>query len=193
MATSTVTSSQRCLFMELPSEIRVMIYEAIAEAYAQDWLYIHLKDGCASGNSKTKELLALTWANRTMRQESIPVLYRNVQVNIEPDERGDTKPANNWLGVVDPAIISTISKFKIYPVKNCVCAIIIDLENLTSATSLQKCGKVHIHDPATTLMIEHDRYNIGEAIKAKLKLEKQRRVMSKPVLMSELRRKRVFV
>lgn len=113
MATSTATSSERCLFMELPPEIRVMIYEAIAEACAQDWLYIHLKDERASGNSKTKELLAFTWANRTMRRESIAILYRNVQLNIEPDEREDPNPAYDCLAVVDPAIISTISRFKI--------------------------------------------------------------------------------
>jgi hypothetical protein len=120
--------STRCSLLELPPEIRTMIYEALAQAQAkQVKTFIMQADTCYLSRSAVKAgTLART--NRQLRQESLSILYHGLDVDIYTATEEDRRQAEYWAeSVVETSLLKTINKYTLYPLASCRCRIEIDL------------------------------------------------------------------
>jgi hypothetical protein len=118
MDAATPDTNLRSFFLDLPAELRVMIYEECARPRLQLGRLVHHQLVPGLWHPFVKEeakYFALASVNRQIREESTPILYRNVQLFLYATEEA----ARLWIAGVDPAALSDIQSFVI--IFGCPC------------------------------------------------------------------------
>jgi hypothetical protein len=112
MDSATPDTNLRSFFLDLPVELRVMIYEECARSRWRLGRLVHHQLAPGGWQPCAKEevaYFALTSVNRQIREESTPILYRNVQLIVY----ATAETARRWIAEVDPAALSNIQSFMI--------------------------------------------------------------------------------
>lgn len=156
MSTIPIPNS-RCLFLELPPELRIQIYELLASTRSyRKWSG---KTVQVSNNSKTTnkwfaKKTPITWVNRQIRGESLSIIYANAEIWVW------TATAEHWESicywarhVADSAMLSSVKRICFFSLDFCACTIDIEQDSAgllvanvgtswtcDSSTELEKCG-----------------------------------------------------
>jgi hypothetical protein len=126
----TFERSQRCLFLELPPEVRIIIYEQLEQLQLPDLGNLCIEHPFVHLYGDVPKALALTQVNRQIRRESLPILYRNVHIRIETGSDKDQRCVDHWMESVDWAILHAVSKYTFYPFEHCYSGIVLHLGDL---------------------------------------------------------------
>lgn len=130
MATSHSQQGSRCLFLELPSEIRVIIYEEVAQQQPASNM-LALREFHGSVTREHAHHLALARVNRQIRQEPAPIVYRNLTIQVTVSSHTASRVrVRQWAERVDPNLVSAIQKSTLAPRHMCSCSIFFSLADL---------------------------------------------------------------
>ncbi len=92
-------------------------------------------------NSDAMRATALTRVSHLIREESIPILYQDFQIELEIATAADRRDAIFWVKrVMDPAIVSSISRYTFAPLAGCFCHCAIDLTDLGQPVRVVRDG-----------------------------------------------------
>lgn len=129
-----------CYFLKLPPEIRLMIYEyvAVPEPHGHDdpdymgkgFFVNNFVQLRSNGLRGTPKRVSITCTNRQIREESIPVLYRGLQYNLEATGDVDKQFLFGWLEALDPKVLSNITYFQVEACFTCGYGIALELSDL---------------------------------------------------------------
>jgi hypothetical protein len=100
------------MFLELPAEIRVIIYEEAIEHFAADHGYCPRINVTAPSSTQA---FALTQVNRLMRKETIPLLSKWVLFQIHANTDESRARGRSWLQSVDEEILEGRFRHPILP------------------------------------------------------------------------------
>jgi hypothetical protein len=177
MATSGV--QQRCFLLELPAEIRVLIYEELARQQPAG-LRLFIAQYIDYAISETSRHLALAGVNHQIRQESIPVLYRNIEIRISTSKNayGLVSPALPWTERVDPAILGAVQTFIFETGVGCRCGCMVALE----MSNIERPVQIGANDRCPSSKTKMYRKLAGPQVDKLEVVGGERRVMTKEVL-----------
>lgn len=136
MASSDSTENQRCCFLELPPEIRLMIYE---EVHKVDPPETELTIPTYVSNGAFARHAALTRVSRQIRLESSPVFYRNGVITIRTCKEYDRYHSHIWLKTTGSAVFAVLSSIKTKPRTDCRCGIQVIDGELQVTSICRKC------------------------------------------------------
>lgn len=121
----------KCSFLDLPPEIRNIIYQELAQAQAKHVKTFIIQAETCQFSRSAVQAGALTRTNRQLRQESLPILYHGFDMDIYTATDQDRRLAKYWAErVTEATLLKTIDIYTLYPVASCRCRIEIDLTNL---------------------------------------------------------------
>ena len=166
MAHSTPEQSRRCLFLGLPAEIRLIIYEHVYQLQYFGLATLRVEHPFVHLYEDSPKALALTQVNRQIRQETLSIIYRNVQISIELGSHEDRRCVDRWTERLDSAILEAVSEYAFYLLKGCQSVIMLHLGDLKNPvqTLLSPAWRFSNHPEALPV--------IGEKVKEEVqKLE----------------------
>ena len=104
--------TERCMFLELPAEIRVVIYEQAIEEYAAGHNFCCRMMIIASENTQA---FALTQVNRMIRKETLPLVSKFVLFQIHASTDKSRARTRKWLQHVDEEILEGVFGIQFFP------------------------------------------------------------------------------
>jgi hypothetical protein len=133
--------SSRCFFLELPAEIRVIIYQELVKLHSEDPLVIRVSKRYTCRCTFATKFTAITRVSHQIRRESRPIIYAPVRLKIHAETKEERYHASHWLNhTVNPTFLAIISKFRIYPVWHHTAAYVeIDLAQPHQPVSYAYC------------------------------------------------------
>ena len=102
--------------MELPAEIRLAIYEELASLHIATDFRLVMGLRIPEFKSRTGMSCAITRVNRQIRTESIPILYRNVEVRMFTGIESDRHQATRWVAeFADKDLLAAVKRYSFLP------------------------------------------------------------------------------
>lgn len=148
MATSPPDQNSKCFFLELPAELRNMIYQhaCLLHDLNSSQLYLNVKTRKISTHASTKPRIAwgLARTNRQIREEALPILYSEMTLIIcALDSAADTGAADSWLKIAHSSVLAAIPKIFVMvgsDGQDCGCTIYFRLTDLARPVRFHECG-----------------------------------------------------
>ena len=139
MSSAKSDQDSPCCFLELPTEIRLMIYEEYKRLSAPHKKYLFVDQLAGTKNRRFVELSAVTRVNSQIRQESLPIIYRDIILNIWTVLERDKKRARLWAEkIATSAVLASIVKFEFDSLRGCNASIKINLTCLEGPMTRMK-------------------------------------------------------
>ena len=115
-----MVTSGRCHFLELPVEVRLVIYDSLA-SFKQGYIgglvfgspVTGFSSRVAEHFSKMPTYLAITRVSRQIRTESVPTMYSNIDCCIWNTNLGKSN-IHEWLTAVDPQAVASVFKISLF-------------------------------------------------------------------------------
>ena len=118
-AQAEIATTERSSFLQLPTELRNIIYDHLAQCHKSETkqpsrfgfgrrLYYSPKQSDQQHEVMRKHV-AITQVSRQIRQESLPILYRELEYIIFINKHSE-RTVRDWLEVADPLALASIRK-----------------------------------------------------------------------------------
>ena len=142
MDSSTNEQGPRSFMLELPPEIRLMIYEELTKLHPPDSNFIYLErcKGTGYNNLQNAALTAITRVNHQIRREAIPILYRGLEIVVQISTEKDQRAVHQWLANASPALLQAVRTYSFYTTRYCVCPCLTEVCLLDSGYSVELPG-----------------------------------------------------
>lgn len=193
MSTTTERNS-RCLFLELPPELRIPVYQSIA-ATPKSTEKLSRKIIQVSSESKDRnewfaKATTITRVSRQIRHESLPIIYEDAEIWIWIARKENWEAVCYWANrVADSAVLQNVRRISFLSLRSCVCS--VDVEADGESRSFVMMGRCMIRDHSAEVRDYSRRARFRELAESKLEEqdvdEDGRRLMTKDVMRNIVR------
>lgn len=135
MASLVPKLSDRCMFLELPIEIRISIYEEINKEHSGEFCDLMVKATALAPGWRELErpkTMALAQVNQQIRKEFLPIISRSMWITISTGTEEDRVQARNWLAVSYEELINNVEGYCFAPCPSCSEHLMIPIDDVNS-------------------------------------------------------------